>query len=139
MHTSNDIEALTNLYESAVHRFDQNGFDLRSCNTNHDTLRSRMKSDNKYIKHDCEFDKVLGYRYSSTQDIIKLAEIKLDPNANTKRSILSESSRVFDPLSLTAPVTVRAKTLISTIWTKHNCSTSRQHWDEKVSEEIAQN
>ena len=33
---------------------------------------------------------------------------------------------------------MRAKTLISTIWTQHNCSTSRDHWDEKVSEEIAQ-
>ena len=27
--------------------------------------------------------------------------------------------------------------MISTIWTQYNCSTSRQHWDEKVSEEIA--
>ena len=115
VYTSNDIEALTNLYETAVHRFGENGFDLRSCNTNHNILRSRMKSDDKFIKHDCEFDKVLGYRYSSTQDIIKLAEIKLDPSAKTKRSILSESSKVFDPLSLTSPVTVKGKTLISTI------------------------
>ena len=54
-----------------------------------------MKSDNKYIKHNCEFDKLQGYRYSSTQDIIKLAEIKLDPTANTKRSIFSESSKIW--------------------------------------------
>ena len=136
--TSNDIEKLENLYELAVHRFDENGFDLRSCNTNHDTLRSRMKSDGKFIKHNCEFDKVLGYRYSAARDIIKLAEVKLDSSANTKRSILSESSKVFDPLSLTSPVTVRGKTLISTIWTQHNCSTSKNHWDECVSAEVAQ-
>ena len=97
-----------------------------------------MKSDYKFIKHDCDFDKVLGYRFSSIQDIIKLAEIILDPSAKTKRSILSESSKVLDPLSLTSPVTVRGKTLISTIWTQHNCSTSRNHWDEDVSAEVAQ-
>ena len=45
---------------------------------------------------------------------------------------------MFDPLSLTAPVSVRAKTLISTIWTQHNCSTSRDHCDEKASEENTQ-
>ncbi|CAG7784684.1 unnamed protein product [Allacma fusca] len=35
----------------------------------------------------------------------------------TKRIILSEISRVFDPLGLLAPVTIRAKTLMRRLWT----------------------
>ena len=136
VYTDNDINLLTKLYKTSVARLADNGFELRSCNTNDDTLRSLMKGDGKLIEHTCEFDKVLGYRYSSTRDVMKLSEVKLNPFANTKRMILSESSKVFDPLSLASPVTVSGKTLVSTIWSQHSPSSSKDHWDEVVSEEI---
>ena len=53
-------------------------------------------------------------------------------NVNTKRLILAESSKVFDPLSFPAPILVCSKLLISTLWEKKR---SEHHWDEIVSGE----
>ena len=40
--------------------------------------------------------------------------------------------QVFNPLGFTSPVTIRGKTLISTLWQKKQ---SDDHWDERVDEE----
>ena len=116
--TSNNIETLTELYKTAVVRLASFGFNLRSCNTNNETLRSTMEQDGKLVEHSCEFDKVLGYKYSPTRNIMTISHVDLNNKVNNKREILSESSKVFDPLGLVSPVTVRGKTLISSLWDK---------------------
>ena len=63
-----------------------------------------------------------------------ISHVNLDDQANSKRKILSESSKVFDPLGLASPVMVRGKTLISCLWDKKS---SEDHWDEEVSGEDA--
>ena len=50
----------------------------------------------------------------------------------TKRNVLKESSKVFDPLGLLSPVTVRAKTFMQSLW-QHNID-----WDEPLSDEDQQ-
>ena len=128
--TSNHIDFLSDLYRTAVDRFAGGGFDLRSCNSNNANLRDLMQQDGKLVGHDCEFDKVLGYLYSPVSDVIKLNEAEIDETVNSKRGVLSQTAKVFDPLGLAAPVTVRGKTLISGLWEKRN---SKDHWDEVVS------
>merc|ERR1712179_835315 len=49
---------------------------------------------------------------------MRISEVKVDDKVNTKRLILAESSKIFDPLSFTAPILVRSKLLISTLWGK---------------------
>ena len=44
-----------------------------------------------------------------------------------------QSSKIFDPLSLCVPVTVRSKQLISKLWKRKR---SRNHWDETVNVEL---
>ena len=61
---------------------------------------------------------MLGYKYSPTRNIIIISQVDLDNKANSKREILSEFSKVFDPLGLVSPITVRGKTLISSLWDK---------------------
>ena len=115
--TSNDVQELINVYHESVSRFGQVGFDLRSCNTNNSELRALMKQECNYITHNNQYDKVLGYRYDADNDIIKLSKSKLDPIAKSKRAVLSQTSKIFDPLSICAPVTVRGKILVSSLWT----------------------
>ena len=134
--TSDDVQKLTNVYKESISRFDQAGFDLRSCNTNNNDLRNLMKQDNKYIEHDNRYDKVLGYRYDSDKDIIKLSKVKLNPQAKSKRAVLSQTSKIFDPLSFCAPVTVRGKTLVSGLWAQ---AKGEDHWDEEISVEAQKN
>ena len=39
-------------------------------------------------------------------------------------------SKIFDPLSVAIPVTVKCKTLMSRLWEE---KTSDKHWDVKIS------
>ena len=64
-------------------------FELRACNSNNENLRNLMINDGRFITHEQEFDKVLGYKYSSTKDIMKLANVKINAEANTHRKLLS--------------------------------------------------
>jgi len=49
----------------------------------------------------------------------------------TKRELLQESSKMFDPFGIAAPVTIQAKLLIQKIWT------AQIEWDEPLGEELA--
>ena len=49
----------------------------------------------------------------------------------TKRNVLSEIARLFDPLHLLAPFTVRAKILMQDLWAG-GCD-----WDEIINEELS--
>ena len=51
-------------------------------------------------------------------------------SAITKRSILQDSSRVYDPLGILSPVTIRAKLLIQELW-QHSVD-----WDEPLDQLI---
>ena len=131
--TSNSSEELTQLYKECSFRFDKVHFNLQSCNSNCDKLKDIMKSDDKYIKHGCTLDKVLGYKYEAAADNIYLSSVNLADNCNTKRKIFAQSSKVFDPLGLTSPVTVKSKLLISSLW--EETGNGPGHWDLPVSED----
>ena len=131
-YTSNSPEKLTSLYKECSERLGKVHFNLLSCNTNNKELKEIMKADQRYIKHGCERDKVLGYRYDAMSDSLFLNEIALDKNADTKRKILAASSSLFDPISFSAPVSIRSKILLSKLWEQKK---SPDHWDVPVSEE----
>ena len=130
----NSEDQIINLYSNSVERMGQGNFDLRSCNTNSKKLKELMILDNRYVEHNSSYEKVLGYKYSPVKDIIKLADssIVLGLSSVTKRIILSQFSKLFDPLSLVSPVSIRGKILLSNIWKKKK---SEGHWDEVVDEE----
>ena len=134
--TSNSIEQLTELYQTSVCRLAKGNFDLRSCNSNNDDLKSLMKADGRLIEHGCEWDKVLGYLYSSSRDVMKLADFKLSETADTKRSLLSSISKVFDPYGIFAPILVTGKILFSGVWKEHHPDfRPENHWDLLVAKE----
>ena len=131
VHTSNSAENLIELYKTSVERLSEGNFDLRACNSNCNALKEAMIKDNRFVEHKCETEKVLGYRYSTTKDCMYLAKPLIDDTVNTKRGVLSQISKVFDPLSVTSPVTVRGKTIMKDIWAER---TSEDHWEEIISE-----
>ena len=75
-----------------------------------------MIKDDRFLEHKCSLEKVLGYRYSTNSDFMQLANPQIDNTVNTKRGVLFQISKIFDPLGVAAPVTVRGKTLMSGIW-----------------------
>lgn len=51
-------------------------------------------------------------------------------NLTTKHEVLQESSKLFDPIGLIAPVTIRSKLLMQKLWQHHT------EWDEPLDNEF---
>ena len=130
---SNSAKELTWLYKECSRCMDEAHFELCSCNTNNEELREEMIWDGRFVTHGCDLHKILGYKYSPDSDTMKISEVKIDQNVNTKRLILAESSKLFDPLSFSAPILIRSKILISKLWERQR---SEHHWDEIVLGEV---
>ena len=128
MPTANGQDKLISLYLDLDQRMKKGGYDLRSWTSNSPMLRESMISDNKYIENESPYEKLLGYKYSTKTDVVKLSGTVFDKDTKKKRGILYQTSKLFDPSGLYLPVTVRSKILIRELWSQ-NLS-----WDENVME-----
>ena len=124
--TSNNPTELRFLYRELVKRMSEGGFDLRSWNSNSLKSQGLMNEDGKLVTHNNNHEKVLGYKYFVGSDSLQFSPCSLNPSANTKRTVLSNISKVFDPLGLFLPVNVREKVLMRDLWAK------KLGWDEIV-------
>ena len=130
IYTGNSPTLLSQLYKESYNRMLLGGFTLRSWNTNCFELKEQMISDENYVDHGCDLEKVLGYRFSTERDSIQLSPSRFDQNVITKRSILSNISKVFDPMGLCLPVTVRGRLIMRDLWTK------KLDWDDEIPSEF---
>jgi hypothetical protein len=129
--TGNDIDKLTNLYQESLTRMAEGGFHLRSWASNNNELNETFRSDGIIADHQATAEKLLGYNYFPESDAISVAGAAFSESHQfSKRIILSEISKIFDPLGLCSPVTVRGKLLMKRIWA------SKVGWDELLPEEM---
>ena len=89
-----------------------------------------MKKDSRIVQHASDVEKVLSYKYNPKRDTLQISNMEVNQNVKTKRGVLSQTARVFDPLSFCAPVTVRAKTLLRELWSR------KLHWDDVISAQL---
>ena len=63
--------------------------------------------------------KILGIRWNNKNDTVSFQNTITNDEQRciTKRNILRESSKIFDPMGMLSPVTVRAKLLMHKLWT----------------------
>jgi hypothetical protein len=93
------------------------GLNLRAWNSNNSTVRASA-ADQGLQDKDPE-TKVLGLRWNPNTDAPQFQQRQPPNNANniiTKREVLRESSKIYDPLGILTPVTIRAKILIQELW-----------------------
>jgi hypothetical protein len=77
--------------------------------------------------------KVLGMNWDSESDTFTVKPCKiLDISTVTKRAVLKQVAKVFDPLGMFAPVTSDGKLLLQKLWIKH------YDWDDKLNDEDEQ-
>ena len=114
-------------YTRARSILDKAKFNLCSWSSNSEKVRQSAQRDNVADENDTI--KVLGLLWHTPSDTISLAsKITVDQHSITKRTILQNSSAIFDPLGLITPVTIQAKTLLQELW-KTNIN-----WDEPLDE-----
>ncbi|KAJ8952376.1 hypothetical protein NQ318_014467 [Aromia moschata] len=100
---------------------DKGGFTLRKWTSNRSELLSHLPPEHLQVdplsldlENDCTI-KLLGLHWNFTEDIFSYNVI-VPSKPCTKRSILSEFARIFDPLGFLVPLTMCLKLLIQHLW-----------------------
>lgn len=74
--------------------------------------------------------KTLGVFWDASTDTIRFTVKPISTHKITKRTILSETAKIFDPLGLLAPVIITAKIILQRLWTE------KLDWDESLPLEL---
>ena len=109
--TNSSEDVLKTISFQAISRMKEGGFDLSSWNTNNPELKAMFLNEGKLSTHQCSEERVLGYLYDPEHDTLKLSDFSLK-SVSTKRQLLSEVSKLFDPLALFIPVSIRGRLLM---------------------------
>ncbi|XP_061722994.1 uncharacterized protein LOC133529314 [Cydia pomonella] len=132
----NSIEEAKELQSSLISLLKGGGMNLRKWSANDPTLLEDLTKDQIStqiydFKHE-ESMKTLGLGWNPSSDTFLLSwELQNDTASNlTKRTLLSEISRLYDPLGWYSPVTVTAKLIFQRVWT------SNISWDQILPHQI---
>ena len=118
------------IYKMAVTRLQEGNFKLRFCNSNSKELKARMEKDNSLTQQNSKFERVLGYNYDPNKDLLNITHSSNDKGAETKRSILAQSAKGFYPLSFYAPIMVKSKLILRSLWRLN------LDWDTEIPQHI---
>ena len=106
-------------------------FNLRSWSSNSSRLRSVIVQDN--TNDPSTTVNVLGLRWDTLKDTLSFTprhfQSLTSTSLVTKREILRDSAQIYDPLGLIAPITVKAKILVQTLWKQ------KIDWDEPLDQD----
>ena len=108
---------------------------LRQWTGNSSALNHHAPDEGVYAK---PMVKVPGLNWNKKTDTLSLSLTKLIKETNStdkisKRSVLSLSSKLYDPLGFVEPVTVKAKIMMQELW-KHNLT-----WDKELLDDFKEN
>ena len=103
-------------------------FNLRSWASNSKALRDQATKQNGADPN--EIVNLLGLKWDPTSDTLTFNQRAITPSflhLITKREILRQLSKTFDPLGMLSPVTIKAKLFLQELWQQ------RVEWDEPLS------
>lgn len=97
-----------------------------------DIPSSQQQFDNIELQKENNSIKALGLMIDTKQDCFTIkAPKQLINNKITKRDILSQISKIYDPLGFVSPIVVKAKVIMQKLWLE------KSDWDSNVPEVIA--
>ena len=108
------------------------GFNLRAWASNCEYLNAKAQENG--VASTPNLTNILGLQWNTATDYLslvpKLTSVAIDKSFTTKREVLKEASKLFDPLGITSPVSVRAKLFMQKLWQLH------VEWDEPLETSI---
>ncbi|XP_062704102.1 uncharacterized protein LOC134286501 [Aedes albopictus] len=125
------------LVKEVIELSDSAGFTLRKWNSNSaellEVVPENLRDERSILALDSAETaiKTLGLAWEPATDVFRFTEGKFNWIAMiTKRIVVSDVSRLFDPLGLVGPVIIQAKIFIQELW-KQSCG-----WDDPLSPEL---
>ncbi|XP_055909270.1 uncharacterized protein LOC129944103 [Eupeodes corollae] len=107
------------------------GFPLRKCSSNCEMLLTSVPEEDREIQVPLSFReedaiKALGIQWHPAKDIFTFKIALQDLKTTTKRSILSDLARLYDPMGWIAPCVIVGKILMQDIWKE------KHTWDSEL-------
>lgn len=127
---SSTLRSARTLQQDIIAILSQGGFQLRKWSSNSPELLKSMPLDHletpfRFQEAGDNVFKILGMEWSSQADAF-LYHVTNIGAATTKRGILSNIARLYDPCGYLTPVTYNMKVLMQTLWLK------QLDWDEHL-------
>ena len=133
-----DLESAMKLQDSIIAVLSEAGFEICKWTSSNPELVERLSAnfrettDKMTIKSDNYSIKTLGIKWKPNPDHFSFMAKQDEKTPSTKREILSEVTRLFDPLGWLAPTTIQFKCFVQLLWT------DRLGWDEALSKCLQQ-
>jgi Pao retrotransposon peptidase/Family of unknown function (DUF5641)/Integrase zinc binding domain len=132
---TDSVDDCVELQGQLVSMLKRGGFELHKWCTNAPELFENIPIDKREPKaqlSDNPFVKTLGLSWHPSLDVLAITtERPLPQTKVTKRSVLSDIAKLFDPLGLTGPIIVTAKIFLQRLWQRS------LDWDDELSKEDA--
>ncbi|XP_065073868.1 uncharacterized protein LOC135697936 [Ochlerotatus camptorhynchus] len=132
---ADDIEAIIRLVKEMVELTSSGGFNLRKWNSNSSALLAELPTHLVDDQSALDLDmsnapvKTLGLLWNTSTDCFLFRSPVWNADAViTKRVVLADTARLFDPLGLVGPVVIIAKMFVQDLW-RQKCD-----WDESLPE-----
>lgn len=124
------------LQQKLITIFSKGKFELRKWSSNSRKILDSIPVEHQqanpvsFNEHDSNYTKVLGLNWEPNADSLSY-KYQPNPIRFSKRAILSEIARIYDPLGLLTPVTTDLKRLMKYLWI------AEVGWDQPIPEEAA--
>lgn len=133
---ADSIESALQLQSELIALLEKGGFELRKWASNKPEIMAAVPHSNIQMPLNFEsegpfFIKVLGLQWDPTLDIFTYSFSPIESEC-TKRSILSQIARIFDPLGFLAPISFFAKHILQQLWL------SKMDWDDVPTDDVVE-
>lgn len=127
-----DIEEAISIKIKISNLLNQYGFRLRKWASNDSSLISNSADSNYHISDKTDMKKTLGLIWQANSDFLKyiVNDLEIENKKATKRHIFSTISKIYDPLGLLSPVTIKAKIMMQKLWE------TGLGWDDRLPNEM---
>ena len=132
---ANTLSEILKIRDDIIEVLKRGKFNIRKWGSNHrhalDNIQEKVFSSDNVLEKD-SVSKTLGVIWNSNQDKFIYTSKSINVSVKfTKRYVLSEISKIFDPLGLLGPIIMSAKIIMQECWKL------KTGWDEAISQEIS--
>lgn len=123
------------LYTEVKSILKEANFNMRKWTTNSKNLQSKFNLKEETMHQNSVENKVLGYKWNTQEDYLKVELqnlLKCDDKKNsiTKREVLKVIGKLYDPLGILNPFTVTARIFMQEIWREG------LNWEDELNEDM---